>query len=218
MSNNNNNFNNQMPIGAPQGYDPRMADGYGQPAPAGPPPRKKHTGLKVLGIIVAFVVVLLVVAAAVGGSPAQDAGSAGLTDGETTPALGSASQTKTPKPKASKPVEQAPKMDCADQEDRNAPCTIHVGKPFALGQHTVQSGWTIKSGYLGAELTGKAKNTGDHASAMAVDVKFLKGSEVVMAVSCYTDQLEPGQVQVMKCLSTQEYTKKYDRITAEATF
>ena len=100
------------------------------------------------------------------------------------------------------------------------PCEIHVGKAFVLGKHQVQAGWKVapSDGLDLPELTAKARNTSDKASAMFVTIKFLRGDEVVMNISCTTDQLEPGQVQAANCFGGEKFTKKYDRITAEATF
>jgi hypothetical protein len=124
----------------------------------------------------------------------------------------------TAPPATRKPVEQAPKMACADQEDRNAPCTVTAGAPFALGSHTVLKGWKVVDAGYGMSVTGKARNTSGKVSSLFIDIKFLRGDEVIADVMCSSGSLEPGQVTTMNCLGDGEYTKAYDRITAEASF
>ncbi|MFI5693162.1 hypothetical protein ACIA58_15045 [Kribbella sp. NPDC051586] len=144
------------------------------------------------------------------------------------PAQAAAPKTAAPEstgPKSAAPETAAPKtppkpagVACAGQEDKNAPCVVTVGKPFQLGKHTVLSGWKLTSEYGSASMTGKARNTGGETSSMFIELKFLKADEVVIDVQCSTNQLEPGQTQAMSCFSSDDYTKKYDRVTAEAMF
>jgi hypothetical protein len=134
------------------------------------------------------------------------------------PKAGPSAVPTTAPPATRKPVEQAPKMACADQEDRNAPCTVTAGAPFALGSHTVLKGWKVVDAGYGMSVTGKARNTSGKVSSLFIDIKFLRGDEVIADVMCSSGSLEPGQVTTMNCLGDGEYTKAYDRITAEATF
>ncbi|MFF1819280.1 hypothetical protein ACFVWG_18415 [Kribbella sp. NPDC058245] len=67
-------------------------------------------------------------------------------------------------------------------------------------------------------IVGKAKNTDDKTSTMFTHIKFLKGDEVLANVMCNTGDLEPGQTEAMNCIPDGTYTKKFDKVTAEASF
>jgi hypothetical protein len=102
----------------------------------------------------------------------------------------------------------------------SAPCAVAVGGAFKLGEHMVLAGWKIKdNGYgTGMTIVGKAKNTGDKTSTMFIHVKFLKGDEVMANIMCNTGDLAPGQSEAMHCIPDGTYTRKSDKVTAEATF
>lgn len=191
------------------------------------PPKKKHRTRNIL-IGAGAVLVVILGAAGVGGAgddkPAGAPAPAVVTpvdngptpDPITTPTNKptAAKTTPPPVPKTTKPAGTA----CAGQDDRNAPCTVTVGKPFELGKHTVLSGWKTVDEYGTLSITGKAKNTSGETSTMFIDVKFLKGDDVLAVVSCSTNELEPGQTQALSCFGTDSFTKKYNRVTAEASF
>lgn len=129
-------------------------------------------------------------------------------------------ETTVPSSVVSQPAgKQVAGVDCSGQENRTEPCPITVGKPFQLGRHVVLDGWTVSEDAIGSvEMTGKAQNVSNRESSMLIEVKFLNGNEVVMDLQCSTDQLEPGQVQTINCLSADNFTKQYNRVTAEALF
>lgn len=202
------------------------------PVQNGPAPKRKHPVRNVFliigGAIVGLIVLVGVIGAAAGGGgekggKAAEAGATlpNVVTKTSAPAAAAPSKTAVPKatpPAASKPAQQPAAVACADQDDRNAPCNVKAGQPFQLGKHTVLAGWKVVDAGYGLSMTGKAKNTGDSASAMIVDVKFLKGDEVLAKVMCTTDELEPGQTAKMDCLGTDAFTRKYTSITVEATF
>jgi hypothetical protein len=197
-----------------------------QPGTPVQPPKKKHTVRNVfLAIGLTFVVLVggcSALIAASGGDTASTAtdGKAPLPNVVTSQSAPAAPKTPAPKPagpSSSKPVDQAPAVACADHDDRNEPCVVQAGKPFVLGKHTVLAGWRVIDAGYGLSISGKAKNTGDSASSMIIDVKFLRGDEVLASVMCTSAGLEPGQTGAMNCLGDGEFTRKYDRITAEAT-
>jgi len=185
-----------------------------QPAPV--PPKRKHRGRTALIVIGSVIGGLFVIAALAPSQPAKEATS--TVEPSVVQTTKPAAPKTTARTTAPKPVEQAPKVACADQDDRNAPCAIQVGKPFQLGKHMVAAGWKVTEQYGTMTITGKAKNTGDKASAMFIEMKFLSGAEVLASVSCTTDSLEPGQTKTIDCFSGDDYTKKYDQVTVEATF
>ena len=196
--------------------------------PPAPPKKKQRPWVGWVAGGIGGLILGLVMGSA-GGSSTPDAKTvAGPTVTVTAPNTASSSAPAVkPTTQSARPT-QAPKttaapttasVDCAGQADKNAPCTIQVGHAFQLGKHEVLTGWKVRKDVLGdVELVGKAKNIGDESSAMAIEVKFLRGSEVVMDVNCSTDSLEPEQTQAISCFSSDDYTTKYDKITAEAMF
>ena len=185
------------------------------------PPKKRHIFRNIMLIVGGLFALLIVAAVLSPGTPAKDAAvTPPVAETSAVPSVQPSVKpsVKPSAPRTTKPVEQAPKVACAGQEDRNAPCTIQVGKPFQLGKHTVQAGWKVTSEYDTMSIVGKAKNTSSETSTMFIDIKFLKGSDVVAVVSCNTSELEPGQTQAMNCFGTDTFTKQYDHVTAEASF
>lgn len=192
---------------------------YGQPQqPAPKPPKKSSTARNVaIALFVTLGGVAVVGSAFGAGSDSGSSDKPAVVSTTPDPTTAPASKPTT-KPSTRKPVEQAPKVACADQEDRNAPCAVQVGKPFQLGSHTVRAGWRVTSEYGQMAITGRATNTSGESSTMFIEVKFLDGDDVLAVVSCSTDELEPGQSQAMSCFSTDAYTKAYTKVTAEADF
>lgn len=209
-----------------------MTQQYPQPhgqLPMQPPPPKPKNTTKTALIIVGSIfggLILIGVLGSIGADKSTDTGDAAQATTSTSSAPSSASTQKpapkTTAPKATAPVKQtqpaAPKVACEDQEDRSEPCEIKVGSVFKLGSHTVLAGWKIKDSGFGMTIAGKAKNTDDTTSTMFVHIKFLKGDEVVANVMCTTGDLEPGQSEAMNCIPDGTYTKKFTKVTAEATF
>jgi len=197
-----------------------------QPQPPVQPPKQKHTGRTIL-IVIGCVVGLLIVIGAVGGG--GEPGTAGK-DADNAPVAQTSSKAPAPAPKKSAEAPKAsatapaapaaPKLACEGQDDRSAPCAVAVGGAFKLGEHTVLAGWKIKdNGYgTGMTIVGKAKNTGDKTSTMFIHVKFLKGDEVMANIMCNTGDLAPGQSEAMNCIPDGTYTRKFDKVTAEASF
>jgi hypothetical protein len=194
------------------------------------PPKKKHTVRTVLIVIGSVFVVLIGIGIASGGGDSTDPAAVPATKPATVPPPAAA---KSVAPKSSAPISTAPKatapakvsvappeskVACAGQDDRSAPCAVTVGAPFALGKHQVLAGWKISDSGFGLTISGKAKNIGDDDSTMFITVKFLRGDEVMANVMCNTGELAPGQIETMNCLPDGKYTKKFDKVTAEAAF
>jgi hypothetical protein len=104
------------------------------------------------------------------------------------------------------------------ERDRNTPVTIKVGQSIVIGKHQILPGWkATKAEYLDTfEVTAKVTNIGDETSSSLMEMKFLKGNEVVGDVMLTSNPLEPGQIQKLNGLSDDEFVK-YDRITVEAS-
>jgi hypothetical protein len=204
----------------------------GQPPGQGqfPQPKKKHTGRTVLIVIGAVFALIMVVSIAASGGKSPKADQQGTPAGVVAPPTVKSSAPAS-KPAASVKPSVQPSVQakqtasakpagpaCADQEDRNEPCAVRVGGAFQLGEHTVLAGWKIKDSGFGMTIVGKARNTGDKSSTMFINVKFLRGDEVMANVMCNTGELAPGQSEALNCIPDGTYTKKFDKVTAEAAF
>lgn len=201
----------QPPQVAPPPFRPQQA-----------PPQKKHTARNVLLVVGSVFVVLIGIGIAAGSGDTTKPGGAGQNPA-TAPVASKATvpQATAPKPSATAKATVPPpaaKVACADQEDRAAPCVVTVGSAFALGKHQVLAGWKITDSGFGMTIVGKAKNVSDDSSTMFINVKFLRGDEVMANVMCNTGELLTGQIETMNCVPDGTYTKKFDKVTAEAAF
>jgi len=186
------------------------------------PPKKKHTARTILLVIGSVFVVLIGISIASGGDTSTDPGGTKPATNPATAPGAVASKAVPPKPSAAAKPSVAPpesKVACADQDDRSAPCTVTVGAAFELGKHQVLAGWTISDSGFGMTMAGKAKNISDDAdSTMFITVKFLRGDEVMANIMCNTGALAAGQIEKLNCVPDGTYTKKFDKVTAEASF
>ncbi len=102
---------------------------------------------------------------------------------------------------------------------RSEPREVSVGKAFSIGKHQTLAGWTVSNEAGMFSVAGKVKNVSDSTSTAFVHFKFLsKGGEVLGNVQCSSSDLEPGQTQVLTCISDGRFSKAYAKVTAEATF
>jgi hypothetical protein len=117
------------------------------------------------------------------------------------------------------PTQSVKRLGASCSEDKNEPCTVKAGQTFTRGKHQTLAGWKIKRGPLDwFDVVAKVRNISDEESGAVMTFKFLRGNEVLGSVMCTSTSLEPGQSQALNCISADDYTTKYDRITVEATF
>lgn len=164
-----------------------------QAAPvAAPPPKKSHTFRNVmLGFIAALVLL-------VGGCMAL---------------IGSAAN------EVDKSIKAEEAKD-AEPGGPDNPLTIEPGKKFSVLGFDYAAGWKVGTDEIGdAEVTGlKVTNNRDEKDGAIVEIKFMKGNEVVALVDCTTEQIAVGQTTSVDCLSADELPEDYDRITINDTF
>ena len=167
---------------------------FGQQPPPGyyppqEPPKKKHTLRNVLLVLVLLFVLL------VGGCLAL---------------LGTA----------------ANEVDKAIEEDANKAggtenaLTITEGKAFEVDGFNYAASWSIKKDALGyIDVKGlKVTNNRDSQDSAIVEIKFMRGSEVVALSDCSTEPIAVGQTTTLDCISTDKLPKKYDKITINDSF
>ena len=100
------------------------------------------------------------------------------------------------------------------------PLTIAEGKKFTVSGFDYGSGWKVAdNGLGGVEVNGlKVTNNRDKKDSALVEIKFMKGSEVLAVSDCTTEPVAMGQTTTLTCLSGDELTAKYDRITINDSF
>ena len=68
-------------------------------------------------------------------------------------------------------------------------------------------------------VTGKVKNISNDTSTAFIHFKFIdKSGEVLGNVECNSADLEPGPEPGPHCIPDGQYTSKYNKVTAGATF
>lgn len=127
-----------------------------------------------------------------------------------TPGKTSAAPVKPPKA-----VVPEADPDKADIAKVGAAFTVGSGKSFA-GKYTVLKGWTLGEDYGVPQLEGKVTNADKEKNALPnLQIKFVKGAELVMSFTCTANEIEPGQIAKLNCFTTDSFTKSYDKISAE---
>ncbi|WP_216823032.1 DUF2510 domain-containing protein [Aeromicrobium sp. A1-2] len=166
-----------------------------QPAPGqvamAAPPKKKHTVRNVLlGLVAVFVLF-------VGGCMAL---------------IGSAAN------EVSKSIDKEVAKDSEPGGPDN-PLTISEGKAFSVSGFDYAAGWKVVDNEFGFDITKlKVTNNRDDKDSALVEIKFMKGSEVLALTDCTTEPVAVGQTTTLSCLSGDDLPAKYDKITINDTF
>ncbi|KGN36336.1 hypothetical protein [Knoellia subterranea] len=196
----------QQPI-QPQNPQP----GQWQPTyPPAPPVKEKNWFMrhKILTGILGLVVVGGLAGALGGGGDTPSASS------EPTTATSGAPAAATP---ATAPAENAVDPDDAGNEAN--PVTIVEGKAFDIRKFAYAAGWKVTSNDFGMELKNlKVTNNRGERDGALVQIKYMKGSEVLATIDCTSDQILPGQTVTLNCFGTEKKPSGYDRITINDTF
>lgn len=191
-------------------YQPQQP-GQWQPAnPPAPPVKQQNWFMrhKIITGILGLVVVGILAGSLGGGGDTPSAAS-------TEPATAS-----TPAAAAAVPeVPAAPKVDPDDVGNETNPVTIVEGKAFDVRKFSYAAGWKVISNDFGMEVKNlKVTNNRDDRDGAIVEIKYMKGSEVLASIDCTSDQILPGQTVTLNCFSGDKKPKGFDRITINDTF
>jgi hypothetical protein len=129
----------------------------------------------------------------------------------------------TPGKTTAAPVTVQPTKAAVPAADPNKATVAKVGAEFTVGsgsafagKYTVLKGWALTQSYGVPTLAGKVKNADGSKNALPnLQVKFVKGSELLMSFTCTANELEPGQTTKLNCFTSDDYVKGYTKITAE---
>jgi len=156
------------------------------------PPKKKHTLRNVLLVLLALFVLSFAGCMALIGTAVNE---------------------------ADKAVKASEKKD-AEPGGPNNPLKISEGKAFEVSGFNYQSGWSVRKDVLGdLEIVGlKVENNRDKKDSALVEIKFMKGSEVLALADCSTEPIAVGQTTKLTCVSADGEPSKYDAITINDSF
>ena len=190
-------------------YQPQP--GQWQPTNPPAPPVKEQSWFarhKILTGILGLVVVGGLAGALGGGGDTPSAAS-------TEPATASTPAAASAAPEAP----AAPKVDPDDVGNETNPVIIVEGKAFDVRKFSYAAGWKVTSSDFGMELKNLkvTNNRGDRDGAF-VQIKYMKGSEVLATIDCNSDQILPGQTVTLSCFGTESKPAGFDRITINDTF
>ena len=154
-----------------------------------PPPKKSHTLRNVLLIILALFILFVGGCLAIVGMAANS-------------------------------VDKSIKKSENESGGTNNPITIVQGKAFNVRGFNYKAGWRVVGDGAGG-VTVKHLRVTNHRSkkdSALVEIKFMKGSEVLGLSDCTTDPIMPGQTVLVSCIGTDGPVKGYKRITINDTF
>jgi hypothetical protein len=99
------------------------------------------------------------------------------------------------------------------------PMAIVEGKAFEVDGFEYASGWKITNSAFGFDLKNlKVTNNREDKDSALVEIKFMRGTEVLASADCVSDPIAVGQTVSLTCLSTDKLPKRYDEITINDTF
>ncbi|MBD8606035.1 DUF2510 domain-containing protein [Aeromicrobium sp. CFBP 8757] len=159
-----------------------------QPAPV----KKKHTVRNVLLSVIAVGVLLIGGCLALVGGAANEVG---------------------------KSIEKAETKDNKPGGPAN-PLTIVEGKAFSVSGFDYSAGWTLGKDGLGSVEIAQLKvtNNRDEKGSALVDIKLMKGTEVLALTDCTTEPVAVGQTTTLSCISADDLPTSCDHITINDSF
>lgn len=113
-------------------------------------------------------------------------------------------------------------MDSSESESGgpNKAIEITEGEAFDVRGFNYEAGWKVTDGgFDSVDIQGlKLTNNRQEPDTALVDIKFMKGSEILASVGCTSDRLQVGQTATLHCVSGDDMPKDYDRITINDSF
>ena len=102
----------------------------------------------------------------------------------------------------------------------NNPMEITAGEAFEVDGFNYAAGWSVgKDALDDTEVTGlKVTNNREDRDSALVEIKFMKGTEVVASVDCTSDPIAVGTTVTLNCFSADDFPASYDKITINDSF
>ena len=158
-------------------------------APAPEKPKKQRTVLKVvLGILIASFLLIGGCVALIGG--------------------------------AANEADKSIKRDEQKAGGTKNPMTITPGQAFEVDGFKYAAGWSVGKDSLGdVAIKGlKVTNTRSDRDSALVEIKFVKGTEVLALADCTTEPINEGTTVTLSCTSADKVPDGYDKITINDSF
>lgn len=102
----------------------------------------------------------------------------------------------------------------------NNPLEITEGEPFEVLDFAYSEGWSVGADELGLFTVSdlRVTNNRDDRDSALVEIKLMRGSEVVALADCTTEPVNVGQTTSLSCFSGDDFTDDYDAITINDSF
>lgn len=96
---------------------------------------------------------------------------------------------------------------------------ITEGEAFDVRGFDYAEGWSVSEQYDMVEINDlKVTNNREDSDSALIDIKFMKGSEVLASADCTSDPIQVGQTVTLNCFSADALPSDYDTITINDTF
>lgn len=121
---------------------------------------------------------------------------------------------------AAEEVSKSIEAEESESGGRNMAVDVTEGDAFEVRGFDYAEGWTVEKDVFGwTAVEGlKVTNNRERPDTALVDLKLMKGSEILATVSCTSDRLQVGQTTTLDCSSTDDLPDDYDRITINDMF
>jgi hypothetical protein len=116
-------------------------------------------------------------------------------------------------------IDEAEKADSEPGGPDN-PLTITEGEAFSVSGFDYAKGWKVGDDGLGSPTIDglKVTNNRDDKDSALIEIKFMKGTEVLALVDCTTEPITVGQTTSLDCFSADEVPDDYDELTINDSF
>lgn len=121
---------------------------------------------------------------------------------------------------AAEEVSKSVEAEESETGGRNVAMEISEGESFEVRGFNYAEGWSVSEGsFDSVDIEGlKVTNNREKPDSANVDIKFMKGSEILASVGCSSDRLQVGETATLSCLSGDDMPTDYDTITIHDTF
>lgn len=100
----------------------------------------------------------------------------------------------------------------------NNPLTIEEGKAFEVRGFNYAAGWKVVTNDFGSEIQGlKVTNNRGKSDSALVEIKFVKGTEVLALINCSTEPIDEGMTVTLGCQGD-KVPAGYEKITISDAF
>jgi hypothetical protein len=120
---------------------------------------------------------------------------------------------------AANEIDKAIKEDANKEGGTDNALTIKEGEAFEVDGFNYAAGWSVGNEFGSPDIKAlKVTNNRNDRDSAIVEIKFMRGTEVLAAADCTTSPIPVGQTVTLNCFSGDKLPKTYDEITINDTF